>query len=52
MLVEGADCSGEWKWLGGRGRLEWEWLNLGPMREPWGGEDGVRLISGMSVCVK
>ena len=32
--VEGSDCSGEWVWLGGRGRLEWEWMNFGLMREP------------------
>ena len=49
-FVEGSDCSSEWAWLGGRGQLEWEWSNLGPMREPWGGEDGVRVISGMAVC--
>ena len=34
MLVEGADCSGEWAWLGGQGRLEWEWMNFGSRREP------------------
>ena len=51
-LVEGSDCLGEWAWLGGQGRWEWEWLNLGPMREPWGGGDDVRVIAGMSVCDK
>ena len=32
--VEGLDCSGEWAWLGGQGRLEWEWMNFGSRREP------------------
>lgn len=34
MLVGGVDCSGEWACLGGRDQLVWEWLSLGPMREP------------------
>ena len=48
--VEGSDCSSGWVWLGGRGWLGWEWMNFGPMREPWGGEVGVRVLLGMSVC--